>query len=442
MLALAALVLGELVLHLTYPDTEPFPYRSHGAVLLASTTTLLALAAMSGRAAWRRSRRFRVATWATAASTVVAGAMGAGWAWIRSAALENTSMHTARASPLLRTVTVAVEDGRFFEHRGLDLESLHQTLRRSVRSRRFVPSAPTLTLRLARRLVSPGAPTPLRWTQRALLALALESRFQKAELLAAYLDGVDYGMGQRGIGPAARYYFGHEATELELHESVVLVGLAADPPQEWLAEPSLREARTSVLRKLHATPNIRFDRTQLSDAASLPFGRFVLPYLTPRQRGAIESLPAESPHVAFFSYATPDHPTPVGLVAPRLREQILELGREASFLHDVVGFTHFGAFNDRLVRGSLSKVSAHAYGQAFDISGFRFADGSTLRVVDHETPDVERRLAPLEELLHAYCDLVIDWRVEPLHHQDHYHCEVKAERPLPPTSAAASARRP
>ena len=442
MLALAAVVLGELALHSTYPDTEPFPYRSHGAALLASAAMLLILAGVIARPTWRRSRRLRIATWVTVASMMIAGATVAGWAWIRAAALERGSMHSTQASLLLRTVTVAVEDRRFFEHHGLDLESLHDTLRRSVRSRRFVPSAPTLTLRLTRRLVSPGLPTPLRWAQRVLLALALEARLQKPELLAAYLDGVDYGMGQRGIGPAARFYFGHEATELELHESVVLVGLAADPPQEWLAEPSLREARTSVLRKLHDTPSIRFDRTQLSDAATLPFGRFVLPYLTPRQRGAIDSLPAESPHVAFFSYATPDHPTPVGLVAPRLREQVLELGREASFLHDVVGFTHFGAFNDRLVRGSLSKVSAHAYGQAFDISGFRFADGSTLRVVDHETPDVERRLAPLEELLHAYCDLVIDWREEPLHHQDHYHCEVKAERPLPPTSAAAPAKRP
>lgn len=256
---------------------------------------------------------------------------------------------------------------------------------------------------------------------RPLVVVGVWLRRARYADLAAQLD---YGMGQRGVEAASRFYFEHDAATLSFAESALLCGLAERPPQRWLDGGSLKTARATALERL------RPRHPEVEHAAALSLEQLVPAYVSPRERGAVEHMPGAGPHVDLVYGPDPAGlPRDVGLVAPRLAFAIAEFAREAAFLHDLTVLEHLGAWSDRLIRGSTTRVSAHAYGQAFDVSAFRLADGRRIAVADHDEPAVLDVLAPIEATLSLYCDLLITWRSEPLMHQDHYHCEVIAPRP-------------
>lgn len=378
-----------------FPADLPFPYTRVGLATLLVMLTIF----------WRRPRL--AAALVTATSLLAAGALA--WAWVAVGPAPTTT----DVAPVFFEATVAMTDSRFYAHRGLDVVALHASLRR-----RPMRGHQTLTQKLARRLrKGRGAPA---YALHAALAVALELRWGKRAIVEQYVATEDYGMGQRGVVAASRYYFHQEPAQLGLAQSAVLVGLVARAPRHWLDEETLRTARREGLQHLQ--------RTEPSPPS---LEELVPAYLSPRERGAVDSLPGSGEHVDLFGYGRSDVPTGIRRVAPLLAVQIAELFREAYFLLDLRGADHLGVYADRLVRGSATSVSAHAYGQAIDLSGFRYADGTRVLVAEHEEPATRARLMQIEDLLRTYCDVVITWRDDPLRHWDHYHCEVKAERPVP-----------
>lgn len=259
-----------------------------------------------------------------------------------------------------------------------------------------------------------------------LVRLALGCCVARARLFDEHAARLDYGMGQHGVDAAARYYFGHPASALDAAESMVLLGFLEQPPARWLDAASVRGARERSARRLHGSPLQR----EAERALQIPLDRLVPAYVSPRARGAIASLPGQGEHVELWYLPAPGiEPGDVGLVAPQLADAVLEYAREVAFLYDVRAFEHLGAYNDRMIRGSTTELSAHAFGQAFDLAAFRFADGHRVAVADHRDPAVLRELAPLEAQLALFCDVLLTWKNEPTLHQDHYHCEVLAPRP-------------
>lgn len=329
-----------------------------------------------------------------ALAALAAVALALGWAWVAA----GPPPAVTALAPIFLEATVAAEDPVFYRHHGL---------RYGVRR--------TLAQKLARRM-RPGH-GKLAYGVHAVLALGLELRWSKREILQAFVDTESYGMGQRGVIAASQYYFEHGPERLTLAESAVLVGLTARAPQRWLDEDTLKAARRDGLAHLHRTEEKPVSLEQLVPA-----------YLSPRERGAVDLLPAVGEHVEVFGYGRTDVGTTIRLVAPLLARQTNEFFREAYFRFDLRGVDHLGVYADRLVRGSATSVSAHAYGQALDVSGFRFADGSRIVVAGHDDPAVLERLLPLEALLRTYFDVVITWREDPKLHGDHYHCEVQGAR--------------
>jgi penicillin-binding protein 1A len=167
----------------------------------------------------------------------------------------------SRAIPQnIRDATVAIEDQRFYRHRGVDFEGVIRAAFRNLSSGKTVEGGSTLTMQLVRTLYISGERTFRRKVREAKLAEELENRHPgragKEWILTKYLNSVPYGTngGQTAVGiqAAARAYFDKRASELTLPEAALLAGL----PQAPSAYNPFREParaigrRNDVLRKM------------------------------------------------------------------------------------------------------------------------------------------------------------------------------------------------
>jgi len=133
-----------------------------------------------------------------------------------------------RIAPVLLQATLAAEDRRFWQHPGVDPIAIARAL---VQSGSRTSGASTITQQLARRLYLADATGPalVRKIREALIALQIEARSAKREILERYLNVVYYGRGAYGIEAAARAYFGIGSGDLDLAHAAYLAGLPQRP---------------------------------------------------------------------------------------------------------------------------------------------------------------------------------------------------------------------
>lgn len=124
---------------------------------------------------------------------------------------------------------VAIEDRSYFEHGGLDSRGLLRALWSNVRAGGVRAGGSTITQQLAKNLFLSSERTIKRKAQELLLALWLEQKFTKEQILTLYFNRVYFGGGAYGIDAAARKFFGHSATSLSIAESAMLAGLVKAP---------------------------------------------------------------------------------------------------------------------------------------------------------------------------------------------------------------------
>ncbi len=128
---------------------------------------------------------------------------------------------------------VAIEDQRFYKHHGLDFKRIGGALLANLRAGGFVQGGSTITQQLAKNLYLSASRDPLRKLREAALALALEARYSKSQILEAYLNeiylGQDGARAIHGVGAASRYYFGRDARRLSLGEAAMLAGMISAP---------------------------------------------------------------------------------------------------------------------------------------------------------------------------------------------------------------------
>ncbi|MFQ5680015.1 MAG: transglycosylase domain-containing protein [Gemmatimonadota bacterium] len=139
----------------------------------------------------------------------------------------------ADVPPHVVNAVLAVEDRRFFRHGGLDLKRILGALVANLERGRVVQGGSTLTQQLAKNLYLSPRRTLLRKLSEAWLALALEARYTKEEILQAYLNEVYLGQdgeaGVHGVGQGALHFFGKDVTELGVAEGALLAGLIRGP---------------------------------------------------------------------------------------------------------------------------------------------------------------------------------------------------------------------
>jgi penicillin-binding protein 1A len=132
-------------------------------------------------------------------------------------------------SPWMPQATIAIEDQRFYRHRGVDAEGIVRALWRDAQAGEFVEGGSTITQQLVRNLYISRERTVERKLTEACLALKLERQWDKQRVLTEYLNSVFYGNLSYGIEAAAQTYFSKPATRLSLAESALLAGLTQAP---------------------------------------------------------------------------------------------------------------------------------------------------------------------------------------------------------------------
>ncbi|MGN6573377.1 MAG: transglycosylase domain-containing protein, partial [Pseudolabrys sp.] len=131
--------------------------------------------------------------------------------------------------PYVPKAFVAIEDRRFYEHFGVDPFGIARAFVANVMHRGVAQGGSTITQQLAKNLFLTQERTITRKMQEVLLALWLERKFSKTEILELYLNRVYFGSGAYGVEQAAQRYFGKPAKQLTLPEAAMLAGLVKSP---------------------------------------------------------------------------------------------------------------------------------------------------------------------------------------------------------------------
>ena len=129
----------------------------------------------------------------------------------------------------LRNAFLAAEDQRFYEHHGVSVRRILAAMVSNLRTRSYGQGASTITQQLIKLTHLSGVKTLSRKAQEAWLALQLERRLSKDEILECYLNTVYFGKGAYGVASAAQTYFSKELSELTLAESALLAGVIKAP---------------------------------------------------------------------------------------------------------------------------------------------------------------------------------------------------------------------
>ena len=190
---------------------------------------------------WKK--RIRIVLITIVACTVLAPIL-LGWAgnlWIdekKLAALHDTKTATYvkldEMPDYMWKAFVAIEDHRFMQHGGVDPVALARALWIDVRQGGYVQGGSTITMQLARNLFLTHDKTMLRKAKEMAIALQLEQRYSKKELLEMYLNVIYFGHGKNGIGEATAFYFGKSAKAtgkdaITLGEAAILASLPKAP---------------------------------------------------------------------------------------------------------------------------------------------------------------------------------------------------------------------
>jgi penicillin-binding protein 1A len=131
--------------------------------------------------------------------------------------------------PYLPEAVIATEDRRFYHHFGVDPIGLVRAAYINFRAGHVVQGGSTITQQLAKNLFLNPERTLTRKIQEALLALWLEHKFTKQQLLEIYLNRVYLGAGTYGVDAAAHRYFDKSARQVTLYEAAVIAGLLKAP---------------------------------------------------------------------------------------------------------------------------------------------------------------------------------------------------------------------
>jgi len=168
---------------------------------------------------------------------------------------------------------VATEDRRFFQHIGIDLAGLARAALANVRAGRYAQGGSTLTQQLAKNLFLRPERTLARKVEELLLALWLEARIGKQEILEIYLNRVYFGGGAYGIETASQRFFGKSASALSIAEAAVIAGILK-APSRYAPSSNPGQARMrgrSVLLKMQAAGIIGSDETRHAMRQSVVF---------------------------------------------------------------------------------------------------------------------------------------------------------------------------
>lgn len=152
--------------------------------------------------------------------------------------------------PQMRAAMISVEDKRFRSHFGVDPIGVARAVKTRFTAGSWTQGGSTITQQLARNIFLTNSRTFGRKVKEAVLALAIERKFTKEQILELYLNRVYFGGGAYGIDAASRRFFGHSAHNLSLGEAAIIAGLVKAPSNYApTADAEAARSRSNVVLK-------------------------------------------------------------------------------------------------------------------------------------------------------------------------------------------------
>lgn len=143
--------------------------------------------------------------------------------------LEHIWVPYSKISPHLKEAVVIAEDGRFFEHEGVDWEAFREAVRKNWEEKKFRWGGSTITQQVAKNLYLSPSKNPFRKLREMLIAMKMEQSLSKQRILEIYLNIAEWGKGIYGAQAAANYYFGMNAANLGPRQAAWLAAILPNP---------------------------------------------------------------------------------------------------------------------------------------------------------------------------------------------------------------------
>jgi len=157
----------------------------------------------------------------------------------------------------LKRAVLVSEDAAFWQHEGVDVEQLQESLEKDWARMQFARGGSTITQQLAKNLYLSPSKNPVRKLRELVIARRLEAELKKARIFELYLNVIEWGDGIYGVEAASRVYFRLSADELGPEESALLAAAIINPRLLSPARPNTRLIRRQqlILRRMgYVTP--------------------------------------------------------------------------------------------------------------------------------------------------------------------------------------------
>jgi penicillin-binding protein 1A len=179
---------------------------------------------------------------------------------------------SGKIAPIMKQAIVAIEDKRFYDHRGVDLRAIGRAFWADVQNKSVVEGGSTITQQFIKNAYVKDNRSVARKLKEAALAWQLEQRKTKDWILTAYLNTIYFGNGAYGIEQAAITYFHEHASELTLPQAALLAGIPRDPAlYDPVTNPkAATQRRRLVLEQMRAQGVIATDEYRMARSAALP----------------------------------------------------------------------------------------------------------------------------------------------------------------------------
>jgi penicillin-binding protein 1A len=208
---------------------------------------------------------------------------------------------------------IAIEDIRFYSHPGIDFIGIIRALTQDIKARSMVQGGSTITQQLAKMLFLKPEKSIVRKIKEAVLAIQIEKRYTKDEILGLYLNQTYFGTRAFGIEAAAQTYFGKPADKLSVAEAALLASLPKAPSlySPFRNPQKAKERRTSVLTSMLKHKFITRDQYKKSVQQPLPgsphYRKYEAPYFVEILRQHLEEKYGPSIYTSGYKiYSTID----------------------------------------------------------------------------------------------------------------------------------------
>src|SRR5690606_21416464 len=167
---------------------------------------------------------------------------------------------------------LAAEDSAFFSHGGVNVRSIGRALTANIESGGVAQGGSTITQQVVKNAITGGKQDFARKVEEAVLAVELEDRYTKDEILERYLNTIYLGSGAYGVQAASEVYFAKDVSQLTWSEGALLAGLIRCPNScDPFKSPSRARARRStVIDSLKATGRIDQLEADIAKFTGLP----------------------------------------------------------------------------------------------------------------------------------------------------------------------------